>query len=220
MLPYVVDDTFFATRAAEAAPGREALRQSLGIEPGRPLLLFCGKLLADKGLIPLVRAMGEVARRWDKGRGAAPLLLVAGEGELRGDLESLVAEICPGAVRLLGFRNQTELPALYDLCDLFVLPSLFEPWGLVVNEAMAAGRTVIVSDRVGCRVDLVQEGVNGSVARAGDPSALATAILQWLEKPQALAAAGSASRSILARWRARFEAAPLGELLAVAMQKT
>ena len=64
-------------------------------------------------------------------------------------------------VRFLGFRNQSEMPAFYDLCDLFVLPSHFEPWGLVINEAMNAGKPVIVSDCVGAAPDLVQTGRNG-----------------------------------------------------------
>ena len=84
------------------------------------------------------------------------------------------------AVRFLGFRNQSELPALYDLCDVFALPSRFEPWGLVVNEAMNAGRPVIVSDRVGAAADLVEDGVNGFVYPSGDLGALASRLIRDL----------------------------------------
>src|SRR2546422_11478662 len=82
-----------------------------------------------------------------------PYLLFVGDGPSRGEIEGRAGRL-GSAVRFLGFRNQSELPALYDLCDVFVLPSLFEPWGLVVNEVMNAARPVIVSDRVGAAPDL------------------------------------------------------------------
>src|SRR2546430_3298455 len=84
------------------------------------------------------------------------------------------------AVKFLGFRNQSELPSFYDLCDVFVLPSTSEPWGLVVNEAMAAGRPVVVSDQVGCARDLVQNGLNGFIFPVGDVEALAHALTRVL----------------------------------------
>ncbi len=87
-------------------------------------------------------------------------------------------------IRFLGFKNQSELPALYDLCDVFVLPSTFEPWGLVVNEVMNAAKPVIVSDRVGAAPDLVGEGVNGYIYPHGDVSSLASKLKTVLELPQ------------------------------------
>ena len=87
-------------------------------------------------------------------------------------------------IRFLGFKNQSELPALYDLCDVFVLPSTFEPWGSVVNEVMNAAKPVIVSDRVGAAPDLVGEGVNGYIYPHGDVSSLASKLKTVLELPQ------------------------------------
>lgn len=204
-LPYCVEDAFFATCAAAAQDSREELRAKLGIAPGRPVLLFCGKLIEDKGVSTVVQALGRVAVDCK----IKPVLLIAGDGGLRGELEEQAKTQCPECVRFLGFCNQTELPALYDLCDLFVLPSNFEPWGLVVNEAMAAGRAVIVSDRVGCRPDLLQDGVNGSIFHAGDANELARKITHWLADPAALVAAGARSREMMAAWRRRFDVGAL-----------
>jgi len=78
----------------------------------------------------------------------------------------------------LGFKNQSQMPAIYDLCDLFVLPSSFEPWGLAINEVMNAGKAVIVSDVVGCAPDLVIEQENGKVFEMGNIESLRNA-LSW-----------------------------------------
>ena len=88
-------------------------------------------------------------------------------------------------MRFAGFRNQRELPRFYDLCDMFVLPSRREPWGLAVNEAMNAAKPVVVSDAVGCADDLVN-GETGFVFPAGDTGALA-ACLDTLVHDQELA---------------------------------
>ena len=103
-------------------------------------------------------------------------------------------------MRFLGFKNQTELPAYYDLCDVFVLPSVYEPWGLVVNEVMNAGRAVIVSDQVGCGPDLVRNGENGFIFRAGDIGDLAEALTKVLENRERCRLLGRNSLKIMAAW--------------------
>jgi glycosyltransferase involved in cell wall biosynthesis len=99
-----------------------------------------------------------------------------GDGVLRATLEAEAKETNWQSIRFLGFRNQSQMPAVYDLCDVFVLPSDFEPWGLAINEVMNAGKAVVVSDRVGCVPDLVKEGQNGRTFPVGDIAALALAI--------------------------------------------
>ena len=104
------------------------------------------------------------------------------------------------SIRFIGFRNQSELPALYDLCDVFVLPSEHEPWGLVVNEAMNAGKPVIVSDRVGAGPDLVEDGVNGFVYPARDVAALADRLRRLIDSPEHRAAMGARALEKVARY--------------------
>jgi glycosyltransferase involved in cell wall biosynthesis len=84
------------------------------------------------------------------------------------------------SVRFCGFRNQSELPAFFNIATVFVLPSLNEPWGLIVNEVMNAGKAVIVSDDVGCQPDLISDGVEGCVFPAGNIAALTDALRRVL----------------------------------------
>jgi glycosyltransferase involved in cell wall biosynthesis len=176
-IPYAVDNAFFQERCSAASATREELRQQLGLEANRPVLLFASKLLARKCCIDLVDAYLELAKRLrvEDGLRLLPYLLIVGEGEQRPQIEARLqqasAEDREGVV-MLGFRNQSELPRFYDLCDVFVLPSIHEPWGLVVNEAMNAGKAIVVSDQVGCQPDLVEDGDNGVVFPARNVDAL------------------------------------------------
>lgn len=202
-VPYAVDNAHFQSRIAAAAPEREALRARLGLEPGRPVVLFSGKLIPRKRPFDLLdahdRLVGDPAAR-------RPYLLFAGDGELRPELEARIAGrdgADGGDVRLLGFQNQGELAALYDLADVFVLPSEREAWGLVVNEAMNAGRAIIVNDRIGAGADLVRGGENGFVYPVGDVAALTVSLLTILRDPARLEAMGRRSREIIDRWSFR-----------------
>jgi glycosyltransferase involved in cell wall biosynthesis len=171
---YAVDNEFFQRECAKAAETREEFRRSLGLDAGRPVILFASKLQTRKRCIDLVDAYLQVAKSFPLDR--LPYLLIVGDGEERVALESRAEEAAPGDICFLGFRNQTELPRFYDLCDVFVLVSVDEPWGLVVNEVMNAGRPVIVSDQVGCHKNLVQNGLNGYVVKAYDIQALADSL--------------------------------------------
>jgi glycosyltransferase involved in cell wall biosynthesis len=196
-MPYAVDNDFFQRACAEAEPRREALRGKLGLTPGRPIVLFAGKLIAVKAPDELLAAFTSIAKRF--ANDSAPYLLFAGDGPLRPSLEA-AAQSLGDAVRFLGFRNQTELPALYDLCDVLVLPSRFEPWGLVVNEAMNAARPIVVSDHVGAGVDLVENGVNGYLYPSGDAESLAAAMTRILESAELRERMSRASLKRISPW--------------------
>ncbi|MBI3710497.1 MAG: glycosyltransferase family 4 protein [Proteobacteria bacterium] len=196
-VPYAVDNAHFRAGAEKASAQREALRAQLGLEPGRPILLFAAKLIERKRPAQLIEAFGRVHREPALRR---PYLLFAGDGPLRAALEAQAAAQAPGAVRFLGFQSQSELPRCYDLCDAFVLPSGLEAWGLVVNEVMCAGRAVIVSDRVGAAADLVHPGENGAIFRTDDAADLARAMRDVLTDSARLAAMGRRSMEIISRW--------------------
>jgi glycosyltransferase involved in cell wall biosynthesis len=196
-MPYAVDNAFFQAKAAEAAARREDLRASLGLEAGRPIVLFAAKLIDRKAPLDLLEAFAKIAGDPVSRR---PYLLFAGDGALRAAIEERIAvQAIPGAT-VLGFQSQAQLAALYDLCDLFVLPSERETWGLVVNEAMNAGRAIICSDRIGSAADLVKPGENGAIFPYGDVDALADRLQSCLSDPARLAAMGRASRAIIDRW--------------------
>ncbi len=209
LMPYAVDNDFFRQRAAAAAPERNALRAELGLAPGRPVILFAGKLQARKRPDDLLAAYRRIV---DGTGGRKPYLLIAGDGELAPTLKAQSAGI--EGVRLLGFQPQSELPRLYDLADLFVVPSRWEPWGLVVNEAMNAGCAIVASDEVGAAPDLVRDGENGFVFQAGDVAALERAIHRVLDAPDTAARMGARSREIIARWGFEEDVAVLNDALA------
>jgi glycosyltransferase involved in cell wall biosynthesis len=209
-MPYAVDNEFFQRRAGEAMTGRDALRAELGLEAGRPVILFASKLQERKQCADLVEAHRLLAKR--STAEPRPYLVIVGDGEERQRLEEQAAG--DASIRFTGFRNQTELPRYFDLCDVFVLPSRHEPWGLVVNEAMNAGRAVVVSDDVGCQQDLVREGETGAVYPVGDVAALAGAIERVLAMPETAARMGAAARLHIARFSFEHDLAGLRAALA------
>ena len=136
--------------------------------------LFVGRMVEDKGVKVLSRAYAKYRSRCsDPWR-----LICAGAGPLAAGLKS--AE----GVTLKGFLQPRELAEVMLEASVFVLPSLFEPWGVVVNEAAAAGMPIIVSDSVGAHVHLVQSGYNGFVVGPGSSDALADAMLRMHHMPR------------------------------------
>lgn len=194
-VPYAVDNGFFQRQTVEARPGCGTFRASLLLEAGRLVILFVGKLNAVKRPEDLLEAYIRLSPNGSSE--PPPYLLFAGDGELRHELERRVAGLGWRSVKFLGFQSQRTLPALYSLCDVFVLPSSYEPWGLVVNEAMNAGKPVIVSDQVGCRLDLIREGENGLVFRAGDVQGLSVALRKVLGAPSERRRMGERSLEII-----------------------
>lgn len=195
---YAVDNQFFQTACAKAAETREEFRASLRLETGRPIVLFAAKLSARKRCGDLLAAYLQLASAQHDV--PVPYLLIVGDGEQRAMLEARANEAGLGDVRFLGFRNQSELPRFYDLCDVFVLASVDEPWGLAVNEAMNAGRPIIVSDEVGCQPDLVHDGVNGRVVRVGDTDGLAESLRSVLADRDPAMAMGTESLRIISEY--------------------
>ncbi len=185
-MPYAIDNESFAAKADEARPGRDALKASLGIAPDQKIALFAGKFQRRKRPDLLARAVDRLSRS-----GSKPALIFVGDGEMEGTLRRMA----PGAV-FTGFKNQSELPAYYDLADVVVLPSEREPWGLVVNEAMACGTAVIASDQVGCAADLIKPDC-GAVFPRGDAGALAAALERCFGDSEAM---GRAAAGTIRRW--------------------
>ena len=107
----------------------------------------------------------------------------------------------------VGFQNQSALPALFAASDIFVLPSSDEPWGLVVNEAMASGLPVIVSDDVGAATDLVQGRGTGRTYPVGDVERLADCLSELLGSGELRRAMGRTAESVIADWSPEASAA-------------
>jgi len=195
LAPYVVENERFFEAARGAATRRAATRARLGLSGDAPAILYAAKFDRRKRPDDLVRAV----RKLQSDGGAAQLVMV-GSGLMDAELKALVTELDVRDVVFPGFINQRELPDVYAACDVFVLPSDNEPWGLAVNEAMCAGLPIVLSDEIGCAADLVTTRDNGWRFAAGDVSALAQALSVIVSDDALRARMGAASRARISTW--------------------
>jgi glycosyltransferase involved in cell wall biosynthesis len=171
--PYCVDTAPFRMDDMARAELRGPTRRELGVTDDQHVIAFCGKLSPRKGPDLLLDALRRLPER-DRAR---CVLLLVGDGELKGELLTCAVAAPSIAVRHVGFKQQRELSAYYHSADLFVLPSRHgETWGLVVNEALHHGVPAVVSEAVGCAPDLIDPGCTGEVCAANSAEALATAM--------------------------------------------
>jgi glycosyltransferase involved in cell wall biosynthesis len=198
LMPYAVDNRYFQRRAEEVRQGRAELQKELNLDPARPVILFASKLQRRKRCEDLVKAYRDLLAV--DGSMPHPHLVIVGDGEERTSLEKQVTDYGLEGVRFCGFRNQSELPRFFDLATVFVLPSRHEPWGLIVNEVMNAGRAVIVSDEVGSQPDLIENGVEGCVFPAGDVTSLRNALRTVLATPETASAMGQRGLEKIRSW--------------------
>jgi glycosyltransferase involved in cell wall biosynthesis len=191
--PHAVDVRRFASDDTEQHQQVARWRGELGLVPEAVTLVYAGKLQAKKDPLLLLEAFLRA--------GAPGQLVFVGEGPLEAPLRSRASGCA--RVYFLPFQNQRAMPAVYRLGDIFVLPSRGpgETWGLALNEAMACGRAVIASDRVGGARDLVVPGRNGWMFESGNLEQLTTVVSNATScSPAALREMGSAAERESARW--------------------
>ena len=192
LTPYVVDNDWWSERAAIVE--RATVRRAWGVPEDAPVVLFCAKLQSWKRPLDLLRAFAVSNVR-------EAHLVFAGEGPLRQGLQAEARSLgLNDRVRFIGFANQTQLPGIYRASDLMVLPSEYEPFGVVVNEAMLCGCPVVVSDRVGAGYDLITSGQNGFVFPFGDVQSLAAILRETLMAPDRLRILGDSARRRMQSW--------------------
>ncbi len=194
--PYCVDNDEFQRRARELKPKRADLRRRLGLPPDPvPVIAFVGKLTDKKQPLVLLDAYARVRRE------LPCALLFVGDGDLAAQVRARVAELAVPDVCFAGFLNRSEIAEAYAVADTFVLPSAYhETWGLVVNEAMNFSLPIVVSDKVGCALDLVREGENGHIVPAGDVAALAAALRGLVADSARREAYGRRSFELISSW--------------------
>ena len=174
--PNAVDNDLFSESARRARSISIRLRGQLGL-PER-YFVFVGRLVEQKGVFDLLNAYASLSCDLRTQVG----LVFVGDGPLRSELESCARCIFPGAVHCPGFIQRDELAAYYGLAECFVFPTHSDPWGLVVNEAMACELPVICTRVAGCAADLVRE--NGRVIDAQNTLQLAAAMQEISSDPE------------------------------------
>jgi glycosyltransferase involved in cell wall biosynthesis len=195
LTPFVVDNDWWIEQARRA--DRHATRAEWQVSERDLVVLFCAKFQDWKRPLDLLRAFAKAAV-------ADAVLVFAGEGPLRSQIESEAAALgVASRVRILGFTNQSRLPAVYRASDLLVLPSSYEPFGVVVNEAMCCGCVPLASEGCGAARDLVAPVSPELVFRCGDTEALAAALKRLLSDRSALAAMAANARARMEAWSPR-----------------
>lgn len=188
--PHAIDNERFAEKKPKEI---EKLRRSFGINENEILILFAGKFETKKNPLILIEAFAQLN---------APNmhLLFVGNGELESSLKLKVKKQKLSQVHFMDFQNQSRMPVIYQSCDLFCLPSSGpgETWGLAVNEAMASGKAVLVSEKVGCAINLVLPE-NGKIFKANDLDNLILN-LNSLNSKSLLFEMGKNSSKIIQHW--------------------
>lgn len=153
--------------------------------------IFVGRLQDEKGIPDLLQA-------WSMVRSRTVRLRIVGDGPLRDQVVTYARK--DERVQVSGHMNREELVSAYHSADALVLPSRSEPWGLVINEAMASGLPVIASSVAGAVDDLVREGHNGLIVPPNNPRALAAALSELAGDPDRALEMGSRSLEMIRKY--------------------
>jgi 1,2-diacylglycerol 3-alpha-glucosyltransferase len=176
--PNAIDNGWFLQQSENVRTRAREFREKLRL-PSR-FILFVGRLVPEKGVFDLIEAYAKL----DSSVRSEVGLVFAGDGVSREELMQRAKQISPGSVCFQGFAQREELAAIYALADALVLPTHSDTWGLVVNEAMACGLPIIVTDVAGCAADLVEDGWNGYVVPSRAPDKLCAAIDSVVRHPE------------------------------------
>ena len=168
--PNAVDNELFSRLAHTAAKDAERIRTQYKL-PNR-FFLYVGRLIPPKGIFDLLEAYAGLKSEIRSEVG----LVFVGDGPAQTQLVERASDIHPGRVQCFGFIHREQLPEFYALAEAFIFPTHTDPWGLVVNEAMACGLPIIATTVGGCVADLVENGWNGFVIPASRPIQLTAAL--------------------------------------------
>jgi glycosyltransferase involved in cell wall biosynthesis len=172
------------------------IQDEFGFNPSRHRIIYSGRLIPIKRVDLLLDAFASIADQrpdWD--------LVIAGSGPLETELKNRLPERLTSRIVWAGFIDSTEkMSALYKCCDVLVLPSDYEPWALVINEAACAGLAIVSSDVVGAAAELVCDGVNGRLFRASDNESLIQALLD-VTQAENLTKYRACTQNILNNWK-------------------
>jgi len=184
LVPYVVDNNFFYLKKK--------------FKKNKKLTyLFAAKLKKRKGCDLLLKAINLIK---NKKFHSNTKFIIAGEGKMRSEIKNFIKIEKLKNVSLLPFQNQSKLKKLYQMSDIFIMPSIKESWGLSVNEAMCAENAIICSDKVGSAADLVNNNYNGYIFKSNDENDLSKKILKIYNNKNKIKTFKSNSKKIISKW--------------------
>jgi glycosyltransferase involved in cell wall biosynthesis len=188
LLPYCCDTSRFQIAGQEA---KSKHRSRLKITD-EFVFLFSGQIIPRKGVDTLLRAFEKVAAQKERVR-----LLVLGDGPLRDSLQANLPATLQSKVEFFGKVQQSELPSFFHAADAFVFPSRHDGWGVVINEACAAGLPIIATPQTGASHDLLRNAENGYVVDRDDVDGFANAMTSLIDSPDLARQFGIASRNLV-----------------------
>lgn len=189
--PHAIDNKRFISHAEEYTKQAYKWRERLGVQPSETIFLYAGKLEPTKNPFLLLQAFIALSK-------PNTHLIFVGNGAL-GDKLKQAAHPYKN-IHFIDFQNQSQMPIVYRLGNIFVLPSKGETWGLAVNEAMACGLPILVSDKVGCAIDLVKPGCNGYIFQSGKQADLIEKMQLILQSKNNLEKMSKHSEEIIKNW--------------------
>ena len=192
LCPYEPDYQYIRACAGQQSAD---LIQTHQLDPDRKRLMFCGRLIGIKNVDLIIEAFKRIAvqrPQWD--------LVIVGTGELEDKLKKMVPAALTSRVKFVGFLQFEQTAACYAVCHVLVHPPSYEPWALVINEAVAAGLPIISTDVVGAANELIEPGVNGLLIKPNDVGQLTDAILKITEGDTAQRM-GQQAANVLKRWQ-------------------
>lgn len=190
--PHAIDNERFKVNEQYVSCAAD-FKKKLSIPKDHLVFLYAGKLEEKKNVSLLLDTFSQILD-------PKVTLLIVGNGPLEQSLKKKFGKY--SNIIFIDFQNQRDMPAVYQIADIFVLPSKgpLETWGLSINEAMASGKPVLVSDTCGAAIDLVQNGVNGFIFRSRDEKDLLDKMRKLLEPGTDLQKMGNASLEIIKEW--------------------
>jgi len=168
LVPFAVNNDFFISKVENAKTKTDEIKYRFNLNNNYLNILYASKLMKIKKPIDMLKSFEIIKKKFENVN-----LIFVGTGAEEENLKNYVLTNRIKDVYFLGFLNQSELPLVFAIYDVFVLPSINETWGLIINEAMCAGLPVVVSDVVGSVPDLVKDGINGYSFNSGDIDQLA-----------------------------------------------
>jgi len=191
----VTDNNYYYKETEKFQTKRDVLRKEMNALLHN--FLYIGRFSPEKNLLFLLKCLknaqeSEALNNWG--------LILVGGGPQKKEVENFIRDNNIENVFLPGFKQREEIPKYLAISDVFILPSISEPWGLVVNEAMAAGLPVLVSRKCGCYPDLVREGINGFSFDPYNINELSDLIKQILQERFNLSTMGRESLKIIRRY--------------------